>query len=304
MSPPEVWGPAVWTLFHTLVEKLNPNAYNKIAGSFFAMIVQICRVLPCPECSRDASGFLAKINLNNYKTKDEFKNMIYLFHNWVNAKKRKPLYNYAYLQKYAHMNLGFVINDFISKYNTKGNMKLLAETFQRSFVIRNFKAWINGFGRAFVPINIPPTIVTINQEQTQQVQETPVIEEVHVEENVVVEVPVIEEVHVEENVIQETPVAQEETNEEPVIQETPVIEEPIVQETPVIEEPIVEETPVIEESIMQETPIIEESIMQETPVIEEPVVEEPVIVEETPVIEETPVVEEPVVVQENSVQEE
>jgi hypothetical protein len=168
MSPPEVWGPAVWTLFHTLCEKLNPNAYNQVSSSLFAMIIQICRVLPCPECSRDASGFLAKINLNNYKSKDDFKSMLYLFHNWVNAKKRKPLFNYSYLQKYANLNLVFVLNDFILKYNTKGNMKLLAESFQRSFVIKNFKKWINAYGCAFLPINVHPPIS--NNTKTQQDQ--------------------------------------------------------------------------------------------------------------------------------------
>jgi hypothetical protein len=149
MSPPEVWGPAVWTLFHTLVEKLNPNAYKHIGESLFGNIVQICKVLPCPECSNDASNFLAKINFNNFKTKDELKNMLYLFHNWVNAKKLKPLYNYADMNKYKNMNLLYVIKNFIIKYNTKGNMKLLSESFQRQLVLKNFISWFNASVHAF-----------------------------------------------------------------------------------------------------------------------------------------------------------
>jgi len=237
MSPPEVWGPAVWTLFHTLSEKLNPNAYNQVSGSLFTMIVQICRVLPCPECSKDASGFLAKINMNNYKTKDEFKNMLYLFHNWVNAKKRKPLFNYANLERYSNANLSFVIKDFISKYNTKGNMKLLSETFQRSFVLRNFKSWINAFGRAFIPVSIPRPITSI--------RETPI------EETPIKEVTTVEETPIEETPIEETPI------EETLIEETP-IEETLIEETPI------EETP-IEETLIEETPI-EETPIEETPV--------------------------------------
>jgi hypothetical protein len=150
MSPPEIWGPSVWTLFHTLAEKLNPNAYNQVIPSLFSIIVQICKVLPCPDCSKDASNFLAKIKLSDYKTKDEFKNMLYLFHNYVNAKKRKHLYNYANMNIYKNMNLLFVIKNFISKYNTKGNMKLLTESFQRSFVIKNFIEWFKRYKFAFV----------------------------------------------------------------------------------------------------------------------------------------------------------
>ena len=89
MSPPEVWGPAIWILFHTLSEKVSDQAYPFIKGQLFAQIRRICGFLPCPECSADATSFLAKINVNDLKTKLEFRNTFYLFHNWVNAKKRK-----------------------------------------------------------------------------------------------------------------------------------------------------------------------------------------------------------------------
>ena len=169
MSPPEIWGPAVWRLFHTLAEKLHPDAYNKVGPSLFGMIVQICKVLPCPDCSRDASRFLANIKIKDYKTKDEFKNMLYLFHNWVNAKKRKPLYNYANMDKYVNINMSFVINDFIAKYNTKGNMKLLSESFQRSFVIRSLLKWFHYYKNAFIEIKLP--IKTPNEEHSKLTNE-------------------------------------------------------------------------------------------------------------------------------------
>ena len=153
MSPPEIWGPPVWILFHTLIEKLNPYLYSRVIHSMFDIIVKICRVLPCPNCSNDASNFLAKINLNEYKTKEDFKNMLYLFHNWVNAKKRKPLYNYSNMNNYSKLNLISVINNFITKYNTKGNMKLLTESFQRNFVIKDFMNWFKKYSRAFMAIN-------------------------------------------------------------------------------------------------------------------------------------------------------
>jgi flagellar biosynthesis GTPase FlhF len=173
MSPPEVWGPAVWILFHTLIEKMNPHVYPHVIGSMFGMIVRICKFLPCPECSIDASNFLAKIKLNDYKTKNEFKNMLYLFHNWVNAKKRKPLYNYSHLQKYDEFNLILVINNFIAKYNTKGNMKLLAESFQRTFVVKELVSWFKIYARAF----IQPTIINypkqaIEEQTTNEAEQT------------------------------------------------------------------------------------------------------------------------------------
>lgn len=150
MSPPEVWGPAVWTLFHTLIEKMNPDTHSNVIESTFGMIIRICKVLPCPDCSRDASIFLAKLNLKDYKTKIKFKNVIYLFHNWVNAKKRKPLFNYTNMDKYSNLHLSHVINNFIAKYNTKGNMKLLSESFQRSLVIKDFISWFKTHSQVFI----------------------------------------------------------------------------------------------------------------------------------------------------------
>ena len=97
--------------------------------------------------------------------------MLYLFHNYVNKKKRKSLFNYDYLNKYSNLNLGVVVKNFIEKYNTKGNMNLLTETFQRTLVIRDFIKWIKIYSRAFIqPImiiknNPTQTIKPIKEEQ-------------------------------------------------------------------------------------------------------------------------------------------
>ena len=95
MSPPEVWGPAVWRLFHKLAININENAYPHIYKQLFYQIQRICKFLPCPDCAEDASNFLAKVNLSGLKTKNDFINVFYIFHNYVNAKKRKPLYKYS-----------------------------------------------------------------------------------------------------------------------------------------------------------------------------------------------------------------
>ena len=255
MSPPEVWGPAVWTLFHTLIEKMNPNAYTHVIGSMFGMIIRICKVLPCPECSNDASNFLAKIKLSDYKTKDEFKNMLYLFHNWVNAKKRKPLYNYSNLQKYTGFNLIFVLNNFIAKYNTKGNMKLLAESFQRSFVVKDLVSWFKTYVRAF----IQPTII----DYPKQINDEPVIKE-------------------EPTIIEEQPLSEEEptiTKEEPTITEEQTIveeEQTIVEEEQTTETENQESNTVSDENHSDENTNIEEIYSNK----EEDVVEEHIIIKQ------------------------
>ena len=196
MSPPEVWGPAVWTLFHTLAEKMHENAYSQLSSHLFNFIVRICKFLPCPDCSTDASRFLSIVKLSDYKTKDEFKQFIYLFHNRINHKLRKPLYNYGNINIYSRYNIISVFNNFISSYQTKGNMKLLAESFQRKLIITDFKRWIT----SVMPVFLPELMI---QNQIQSIQEPVVTEELVVEEPVVAEEPVVEE-----------PVGQEERDED------------------------------------------------------------------------------------------
>jgi len=308
MSPIEVWGPAVWTLFHTMAEKVSEQSYPIIANQLFSQIVKICKVLPCPDCASDASNFLAKINIVNLKTKTSLKNMIYLFHNYVNVKKRKPLFNYENINIYKNYPIIPVLNNFNAKFNTKGNMNLISESFQRNLVQSEFKKWIVSNLVAFLPraqITQEPSVIT--EEPVVEVVEEPVVEVIEkpvtevIEEPVaVVEEPIVEVV--EEPVVEvvEEPVA---VVEEPVVE---VVEEPIVE---VVEEPIVEVveehvTEIVEEhvtEIVEEpvTEVIEEPIVE---VIEEPVevVEEPVAVVEEPIVE---VVEEPVEVVEEPVTE-
>ena len=78
MPPIELWGPATWTLFHVLAEKVNEHIYPRIAGQLFDVIKRICTALPCPECAQDATQFLAKVKLHELKSKNDFKNLIYV----------------------------------------------------------------------------------------------------------------------------------------------------------------------------------------------------------------------------------
>ena len=200
MSPPEVWGPAVWTLIHALTVRINDDAYAQVSLPLFKMIVNICKFLPCPECSTDASNFLAKVQPSQLKTKPDLINTFYFFHNSVNSKKHKPLFKYSNLGVYGTYRLIGVVNNFIAKYNTKGNMKLIAESFQRQMILNQFRSWFVGSIRAFIPkLVIPPRLPPSEPviSDVPVVSEVPVVEVPVVSESPVVEVPVIESVPVE-----------------------------------------------------------------------------------------------------------
>ena len=207
MPAPEIWGPAVWNLFHTLIEQLNEDAYQVIAPQMYAQFVKICKFLPCPDCASDATNFLAKVNLTHIKSKVEFRNTFYLFHNWVNARKRKQLFNYGNILIYSKYNIIVVINKFLSVYHTKGNMKMLNESFQRSLIVSTFKGWFTSVIGAFMPapkveqpiaIEVKEEVTAVAEEKVAAVEEPISNEE---------EVKVVEE---EVTTVAEEPISNEE----------------------------------------------------------------------------------------------
>ena len=142
MPAPSIWGPPIWTLLHTMAEKIHEEDFNKLIPKMFGLIKRICSYLPCPDCSQHATQFLAKLKPQQIATKLEFKNTLYLFHNMVNARKQKPLFNYGNINAYQSLNIANVFNNFVAVYNTKGNMKLLTESFQRALIVKDLRRWL------------------------------------------------------------------------------------------------------------------------------------------------------------------
>jgi hypothetical protein len=143
MPPPEVWGPPIWTFFHVLAYKLDNPKFQLLYPQAFSLIKQICTLLPCPDCSVHATTFLNKIKNTEINTPTKFINLFYLFHNSVNARKKKALYNYSNLIQYKYIPIGNAFNAFVNKYNTKGNLNLINESFRRSIIIQSLKKWLN-----------------------------------------------------------------------------------------------------------------------------------------------------------------
>ena len=185
MSPPEVWGPPVWALLHTMAEKMNEShvQHQVIKGDLFKFIKNICAFLPCPECSKDATLFLNRVKPSDIQTKQQLINMLYIFHNHVNMKKRRGLFNHENLYKYKTQNIISVLNNFAIAYNIKGNMKLMSDSFQRKRILSDFKNWIltnnSGFTNEPVRESIPTDNITVFPD---------VVSEIPVKENITLDI--------------------------------------------------------------------------------------------------------------------
>jgi hypothetical protein len=138
-------------LFHSLAEKIKEDKFSEVGPQLFSMIKKVCTSLPCPECSMHATAFMSRVNFSTVSTKTEFKHMLYIFHNVVNKRKNKPLFNVLGITNYSTTNLVVAFNNFVRVYQTRGNMKLLADSFQRNLILRDFRKWFMANFKNFDP---------------------------------------------------------------------------------------------------------------------------------------------------------
>jgi hypothetical protein len=142
MSPPSVWGPPIWTFFHVIASKANPERFQAFLRTWHPLMIKICGLLPCPECSMHATNFLQRVQLKDIPNKQAYENTLCFFHNSVNKRKMKPVVPISILDKYKTMDLKTVFKNFMKQYNVKGNMSQINESFRRNFIIKDIFAWM------------------------------------------------------------------------------------------------------------------------------------------------------------------
>lgn len=135
------WANPTWFFFHTLIEKIHPNHYLVIKEELMSHIKQICSMLPCPDCAQHATQYMNQITTP--KTKEDCKLMLYIFHNSVNARLRKPLYNYNEMNMYCYVNLPVCYKLFRDQFLKKtNNPKMFLESMGRARFIQQLDVWL------------------------------------------------------------------------------------------------------------------------------------------------------------------
>lgn len=136
--PTDKWGNATWLLFHTLAAQIQEDKFIEKRDLLIEIIVTTCSHLPCPTCTKDASGIIKRANLHNIKNKSDFIEFLRQFHNIVNIKLQKKTYSSEeILTKYNKVNLVQTMQHFINMFsNSSGNMKMIVHSFQRQNFIK------------------------------------------------------------------------------------------------------------------------------------------------------------------------
>jgi hypothetical protein len=141
MSPSD-WGPPTWIFLHTIVEKVKETSFPLISKQLIQKIIEICNNLPCPECTIHAKTFWSNVNISNIYSKQDLINLLFVFHNSVNKRKKMPQFKYEHLSRYKNLKLIHQYNIFTKKFNTNGNMNLINESFHRKLMMISLRRWL------------------------------------------------------------------------------------------------------------------------------------------------------------------
>ena len=139
------WGEPTWFFLHCLAEKVKEEEFPFIRVELLNLIYTICANLPCPDCANHASEYLKGINYKMIQTKEQLKNVLFSFHNMVNAKKNMSIFPREQLEsKYRNMLFIPTIYIFMEHFQDKHkSIRMISNDFHRARISEQMKVWLN-----------------------------------------------------------------------------------------------------------------------------------------------------------------
>ena len=128
-----IWGNTTWYLFHTLAHNIKETKFSSVKSDLIYVVKSVCSNLPCPECSDEAVVRLNRVDFDKIHSKEQFKLLLFNFHNQVNIKLGKPIYLINELdEKYATANIRVICDNFFKIYSRNTNIpQMMSHSFRR-----------------------------------------------------------------------------------------------------------------------------------------------------------------------------
>ena len=146
------WGEPIWFFFHTVAEKVRSESFHIVKQDLLNIIYKVCANLPCPMCANHAIEYMNKINFNAIQTKEQLKDLLFVFHNSVNVRKKFPIFMRKDLdEKYSRANTINIIQHFLNIFQQKtSNIHMIANNMHRTSITNEIKTWFNNNIQHFV----------------------------------------------------------------------------------------------------------------------------------------------------------
>jgi hypothetical protein len=144
------WGSPTWIVLHTFAAKVKPGRYDSVKHSLLDWVKRLASVLPCPDCASHAISHLSGISADRLTTKDMFIDMLWAFHNKVNARTGKPTQPRKVLNIYNRVNFQYVYKVFATEYTRPlHNVRLVSHDMARRDIVNKLTGWLRSNQRCF-----------------------------------------------------------------------------------------------------------------------------------------------------------
>tara|TARA_B100001175_G_scaffold167322_1_gene141873 strand:+ start:45975 stop:46421 length:447 start_codon:yes stop_codon:yes gene_type:complete len=110
------WATPTWYLFHTIASRLDETYFNSHLIECKNLVQNICGNLPCPICQNHAIYYLKTTNFHRIRTLAQFREYLFIFHNFVNTQLGKKKFTKAEMEKYNRANIDKIILLFYHKF--------------------------------------------------------------------------------------------------------------------------------------------------------------------------------------------
>lgn len=144
----KLWGPPTWIFIHSFLELMSDECYLIHKQTVINLLTSICSTLPCRDCTNHALAYMKKhpLHPNYYPTRKHLQYYFYKFHNAVNIRLGKPIFDD--FNKYESARLTIVFREFQTKYRGSSTMDF-TNNMARKNIINNIRTFINSNNNCF-----------------------------------------------------------------------------------------------------------------------------------------------------------
>lgn len=135
------WGTPTWIFFHSLIEQMTEEDYNKHKKQIYEFWNRICTLLPCPICKPHAMKYMKSAPKDIFEKQERFKLFLVDFHNAVNKRTNKETYIYD-KSVYQTTNLDACFNKFTNAFGHNNTLsRSFVESYHRRQLVKKFIEW-------------------------------------------------------------------------------------------------------------------------------------------------------------------
>ncbi len=136
-----------------MLQKIKDENFNEMKSEIISIVKKICSSLPCPDCASHASQKLGSLNSDAIHSKEDLKNVILSFHNFVNQRLGTGQWNEEQLnEKYRLAKTDTIVQFFVQTWRKPNpNPRLISHNFYKDRVVKDFIGWWNIHNSKFNP---------------------------------------------------------------------------------------------------------------------------------------------------------